>query len=145
MLEYNAKVAELEAELALEKAEAQETLIRQEGQQVRGQQRLLTGFSGAVSDVGSAFDVLAETARKVEQDASMIRYEGALEAWRARYRAWEYRSVATLRRYEGRQAKYAGKVSAYATLLTGTSAAGGYYQSQYGGSTEGQQQQQTAE
>jgi len=111
--EYNAAVAERDAETARMNAEYEAGIKRKETEKLLGRQRALYGKAGVTLE-GSPLLLMAETAAEGEMDALMIERGGKLQAQR-------YRSEATLSRMKGSAAQRAGYWGAGSTLLTGAS------------------------
>lgn len=114
--EYNAQLAEREAQ-AIE----QRTAYRQRKEAQEAERRMSTlqaglGATGAVTTVGSPLLIAAKQASEFELENLMIGYEGQTEVARAK-------SEAVMQRQKAKVAKKAGKIRAKATLLTGFSQA----------------------
>jgi len=117
--EYNAQVAERDAESARQSAEYEAGLKRREGEKILGTQRALFGKAGVTFE-GSPLMLMEQTAADVEMDALMIERGGVLTSQR-------YQSEATLSRMKGQAASRAGYYGAGTTLLTGASQAATTY------------------
>jgi len=147
--EYNAKLAEREAQVrrelaertALEEREAaatEERKLRKAGERLKAKQRALYGAAGVTFE-GSPLEVMEETASELEFDALMIRRGGQTRAQAALYggkvESQRYTAEAALSRFMGRSALLRGRSSMRAARLgmvsTGLTGAGklGY---QYG-------------
>jgi hypothetical protein len=111
--EYNAAVAERDAEVAKQNAEYEAGLKRKETERLLGRQRALYGKAGVVLE-GSPLLLMAETAAEGELDALMIERGGRLQSER-------YRTEATISNLKGKAAQRAGYYGAGTTLLTGAS------------------------
>ncbi|MCF7811450.1 hypothetical protein K9N50_10735 [bacterium] len=109
--QYNAAVAERDAEAARQSAEYEAALKRREGEKLLSRQRALYGKAG-VTFKGSPLMLMEETAADIEMDALMIERTGKLTASR-------YGEEATLSRMKGTSAQKAGYYGAGTTLLTG--------------------------
>lgn len=109
--DYNADVAEAQAQAARNKAEYNEKLHRERVQRLLSKQRALYGKSG-VEMAGSPLLVQEDTLEQGELDALAIRYGGDVEAARAR-------SAANLYKMQGRSAAASGFSRAGSTLLSG--------------------------
>jgi len=118
--EYNAQVAERQAQAATQKAAFDETARREKGRKLLATQRAASATTGAT--IGSFEPLFSQTASDTELDALAIRYGGQIESERSL-------SQAGLYRYQGKQAKRSGILSAGATLLTGGAKAYGAYKS----------------
>jgi general stress protein YciG len=119
--EFNAKVAELQAEDALQRGADEESRFRTSVRGLIGSQR--AGFAGQGVDVGSgsAADVQADAAFLGEQDAQQIQRNAEREAWGFRVEAEDRRKAADVARKGGQAAATAGKWGAAGTILGGTS------------------------
>lgn len=111
MSEYNAAVAQQNAELATQKAAYDEKLHNQEVRRFLASQRALYGKSGVVADEGSPLLVMDETVKKGAMDALAIRYGGQLESLRAK-------SAANLYNMQADNIRTAGAISAGTSLLS---------------------------
>lgn len=110
--EFNAQVAEAQAEDALTRGREDEQRFRMGVRTLIGSQK--AGFSGQNVDVhsGSAVDVQADTAFLGELDAQMIQENAQREAW-------AHRQEATASRKGGSAAATASKFGAASTILGG--------------------------
>ena len=117
--QYNAAVAERDAESARQSAQYEADLKRREGEKLLGRQRALFGKAGVTFE-GSPLLLMEETASDIEMDALMIERTGKLTSQR-------YQSEATLSRMKGASAKRAGYYGAGTTLLTGAGRAATTY------------------
>jgi len=117
--QYNASVAERDAEAARQSAAYEAGLKRKEGERILGRQRALFGKAGVTFE-GSPLLLMEETAANIEMDALMIERTGKLTGQR-------YESEATLSRMKGKSAQTTGYYGAYTTLMTGASQAIGVY------------------
>jgi len=111
--EYNAAVAERDAQAAKQNAEYEAGIKRKATEKLLGRQRALYGKAGVTLE-GSPLLLMSETATEGEMDALMIERGGTLQAQR-------YQTEATLSRMKGASAKKAGYYGAGSTLLTGGS------------------------
>ncbi|MGB8276097.1 MAG: hypothetical protein WCF16_12610 [Alphaproteobacteria bacterium] len=107
--EYNARVAQQNAELARRKAVADEQLARQRAIRILGQGRADVAKSG-ITLSGSALDVLSDSAANSELDALSIRYGGVI-------RQADATAQAALDRYQGNQRQTAAYLGAGTNLL----------------------------
>lgn len=107
--DYNAAVARQEAKYAKNRATIEEQQFRRQLEAKIGRQRTIQGMSGATG--GSNIAALERTIREGEYDAALIRYGGAVDAWRAESAANLYESSAN-------KALFAGGINAGSTLLT---------------------------
>lgn len=118
--EYNARLAEKNAQAVLEQADRDAQIVRITGQKAIGDIR--TGY--AASGVESSYDVLAESSTNVEMDALATKYAGELQAG-------NLRAEAALSRFYGKQAEIGSYFSATSQLMGG--AASGYKMTNLGG------------
>ena len=111
--EYNAKLAEQEAELvALQKVD-EERSLRQNSQRLVATQRVATAASG-VEMSGSPLQAMADAYFNTEMDALRIQYSADVAKTAAE-------AQATLTRAEGRARASAFKMQSYQSLLQGGS------------------------
>lgn len=125
--EFNAQVAELQADDALQRGREDESRIRQGVRVGIGSQR--AGFAGQNVDVGSgsAVDVQADAAYLGELDALTTRNNAMREAWGYRVEAQNYRMG-------GQQAQSASRWNAAGTVLGGATS---LYAARYGFGRQG--------
>jgi len=116
---YNAAVAERDAETARTNAAYEAGLKRKEGEKILGRQRALFAKRGVTFE-GSPLLLMEQTAADIEMDALMIERGGKVAGQR-------YQSEAVLSRMEGTAAKRAGYYGAGTTLLTGVGQAATTY------------------
>jgi hypothetical protein len=116
---YNAKVAERNAEMAKLEAETEAGRKRAETQRLLSRQRAVYGKAG-VEFEGSPLLVMEDTAAEGEMDALLIEYRGATQM-QAR------RSQADLDRMRARSARRMGWYGVGTSILGGASSAGSYY------------------
>jgi hypothetical protein len=109
LLDYNAAVAELQAQDALERGAEAEARFRERIRLTIGAQR--AGVAAQQIDVGygSAVDVQADAALLGELDALQIRQNAAREAWGYRVQAFDLRARGRITRQEGIMASLAGR------------------------------------
>lgn len=119
--EYNAQIAESQAEIRAQKASKDERLLRIKGELAKGTQRAAFGAAGLVPDSGSPLNILLDTQRSIEQDANTIRYNAALDEWGLGERANLYRTQASYARSAGSQAMTAGVMGGLTALGTSVS------------------------
>lgn len=109
--QLNAQTMEAEARIARQQGGAREEAQRRRAREVLGTMRASIGQAG-IGFGGSAADIYDQSATNAELDALNIRYESDLQAM-------GIMNQAALTRYEGKQAKRAAKISAFATILGG--------------------------
>ena len=119
--EYNAAVADLQAEDALVRGAEEESRFRTSVRGLIGKQR--AGFAGQGVEVGSgsAADVQADAAFLGELDARQIRANAQREAWGYRVEAADRRMGADVARRGGQAAQTAARWGAAGTVLGGSS------------------------
>lgn len=110
--DYNAKVAENQAQSIQNKAMYEEQIHRERVRKILSAQRSVFGASGLDTASGSPLLVREDSAMQGEMDAMAIRYGGDVEAANAR-------SAANLYRMQGRTAQTAGFIQAGGSLLSG--------------------------
>lgn len=110
--DYNAQVAELQAEQALKRGREDESRLRLQTRQTAGSQRAALAAMGIDVDDGTAGQIQDDTTYFGELDALTIRNNAALEAW-------GYRTQATDYRMQGDLAAAHGRSQALGTILTG--------------------------
>lgn len=130
---YNAKVADMNAQIserrardALERGKVEEQKKRTQAQQVLGQQRAAMAANGVDIGFGSPLDTLVDTATLGEVDALTIRSNSAREAYDYKVQAANGRADANLSRMNAKSASTGGYLNAASTILTG---AGNAYKS----------------
>lgn len=101
LAEYNAQVADIQAEDAIARGRQEESRHRTDVRVLTGSQRAAWGASGADVNSGNAVDVQADTARMGELDALTIRANAAREAWGYKVQAQDMRARGTIAQREG--------------------------------------------
>lgn len=121
-LEFNANVADLQAEDALQRGVDTESRTRQQIRGVLGAQRATLAGNGVDVGFGSAVDVQADAAYLGELDALTVRNNAAREAWGFRQAAADTRMQADIVRRGGTAAVAAGELQRQAsnTAMAGT-------------------------
>lgn len=137
LADYNAMVAELQAEDALDRGLDEEQRFRSSVRGMIGSQRAALAANNVDVGYGSALDVQADAAFLAELDVMQIRTNAAREAWGYKVQAEDYRKRGQIIRKEGDYAKLAGgealvasRIGAAGTLLT---TAGSLLMQKYGG------------
>ena len=133
LAERNAEVSEMQAKQAGERGELEEKQLRARTSRIKGEQRTAFARSGAAVDEGSSLDVLLDTAKFGEMDALTVRYNAEVEAWGYREEAEGYRGAAALSRMQRRDPWQAAATS----LLGGASQLGAAYAMQPSGGGAG--------
>lgn len=120
----NARLAELQGARELEKGAREEQKFRQRARQFQSSQRTALAASGGQL-AGSALSVLADTGMGIEQDAAMIRYNTLQDKYERDVQAVNFRNEASAARASAKNARTAGWVGGFTTLLsTGVRVAG---------------------
>ncbi len=119
MYEYNAVLAQRQAEEERAAAQYSADRQREQGETLKARQRLLYNVSG-VSPAGTPSDFLADTARKLEMDAQAIEYGGQSKGTMLELQS-------NLMRMQGGAAKRAGWWNAGSSLLGAATSISGAY------------------
>lgn len=119
LMDYNAAVAEISAEQAVEQGKVEADRYREQIEGVVGAQR--AGYAGQGVDVssGSALAVQADTAAMAEMDALQLQSNAARQAWGFKVEAYDNKKRALYARQEGVQLAAAGRAQANAQLISG--------------------------
>lgn len=115
--QQNARLAELQGERELERGAREEQRFRRQQRQFQGTQRAALAASG-VQMGGSALSVLADTAQGIEEDAAMIRFNTLQSKWERDAQAVNFINEANAARANASNAKTAGRLGVFTTLLT---------------------------
>ena len=118
--EYNAKVADVQAEDATNRGFVAADQQRARVRQIAGQQTAAMGASGTTVGEGTTGLVLDQTATMGELDARQIELNAQREAW-------GLRSQAAGARFSGALSEQAGTMGAVGSLITGGVGAYGIY------------------
>jgi len=116
-LEQNARNDEIRAKQAAEEGAQKEGVLRERGEQIKGQQNAAYGAAGITG--GSAWDVLRSTQYGIEQDAAAIQNETARTSWGYNVNAANSRNKAGQARAAGSNAMVAGVLSGASSYLGG--------------------------
>lgn len=142
---YNAAISEQNAQLAERYAEAAELKGEKDAQRQRirtgqaaGEQRASLGAAGYDLSVGTALDILSDTAAAGQIDVENIIYNSQLDALDKRADGVNFRNNAKMQRAEGRQARNAGYFDAATTLIGGASKSGMFGKGGYSTTTGSQ-------
>jgi hypothetical protein len=123
--EQNAKMADEQARDAVRRGAYDELKLRRQMQILQGQQRAMAAASGIEVDTGSPLAIQEASRKEGDQDAAIIRYNAAREAWGHGVQATNYRNAAAAARAQGKNAMTAGIIGAGTGLLsTGAEYAG---------------------
>jgi hypothetical protein len=122
MADYNAAVAELQAQDALARGEWSAERMAEEIDQVIGSQRV--GFAAGNIDVGfgSSADTQADAAALGALDISMIRANAAAEAWGFQVQSEDERNRAAIYRMGGENAERLGELGLQTAAVKGNTA-----------------------
>jgi hypothetical protein len=116
--DYNAKIAEQNAQTSWNLASAQEALQRQRARGVLGEQAAQIAESG-VTYSGSALAVAKQSAANAELDSLMIQYQGDLKARGYQAQATSEQYAGDVSRANARAARTAGWLNAGGSVLSG--------------------------
>lgn len=124
--DFNAKIADMQAQDAIERGAETESRYRTQVRGAIGTQRAGLAAQGVKVGFGSAVDVQADAAYLGELDALSIRNNAAREAWGYKMQATDLRKRAEIARKEGVYLEAAGKqtqsaynLASYGTLVGG--------------------------
>jgi hypothetical protein len=110
MMNFNAGIADWQAQDALARGRINEKRSRQQTEQTIGTQRVALASQGVDVNRGSALDVQADAAYLGELDAITIRNNAQKEAW-------GYKTQAANYRYQGSNAQREGMFGAFQTIV----------------------------
>ncbi|GHV46805.1 hypothetical protein FACS1894204_09150 [Synergistales bacterium] len=116
--EQNARLAEEQADDAVKRGGREENKFRRQISIHQGQQRALLAAAGVDIDSGSAALLQDASRNEAEEDASVIRFNAAREAWGHQVQAVDYQNAAAGARAAGRNAFTGGVIGAGASLLS---------------------------
>lgn len=117
LLDYNANVADIQAQDAVARGAQEEGVLRQRIRSTIGQQRTTFAAAGVDVGYGSTVDVQADTEMLGELDAMTARQNAAREAWGFKVQAIDLRRKAEITRREGVAFEEAGKRAQSAARL----------------------------
>lgn len=123
--EYNAKVAEQEAQDTSRKAVLEAKLQREEAIREKAKARAIYAKAGIVDTTGSPLLLQVEQAGELEKRAISTEVEGENRAMSLRAQGSAYRA-------QGASAKRAGYTSAAGSILSGVATTGSMYNQFYG-------------
>jgi len=115
----NRKIAEWQAQDAIDRGEIEEKQHRIKVSQLAGRQRSVLASNNVEVDSGSALDVLGDTAELGELDALTIRSNAEREAYGYRVSAMNQGAEAGLNRTAGANARVSGNYGTMTSLLSG--------------------------
>jgi hypothetical protein len=110
-LNFQAKQAELDAQITLQNADLQARSLRLQGRQLTGTQRTRNAISGIRLE-GTPLQVMLDSMEAVEVDAENIRKQGAFQSAQLNQQAKIYK-------LQAKDAKKASKLGAAGSLLGG--------------------------
>lgn len=110
--EFNAKIADFQAEDALERGDIAASRVRAEGRRIKGSQRVAAAAQGIDVNSGSAAEIQDDTELFSELDANTIRSNAYREAF-------GYKIDAINSRGRGEMGRLGTEFSGKMTLLTG--------------------------
>lgn len=126
--DQNAKIAERQAVTAAQNGAQEEKEMRRRGAATIGAQKTAFAASGIDSGSGSATDVINDTSSQNELDALAIRKNSANQVWGYQADQTNYKNQASASRTAAKNARTAGNLNAFGTLLSGYTS----MQSKYG-------------
>lgn len=115
--EYNAKLMRQRAVATEQAMESETEMMHDRARKLKGQQTAAAAKSGAMISSGTPLMVLAEQSAVMERDILEHRRSRMIEAQ-------QFRSGASLLKMQGKQAKRAGTIDAFSTILGGGAKAG---------------------
>jgi hypothetical protein len=116
----NQKVAEWNAQDAIERGDILEKQHRMKMSKLQGKQRSVLAAQGIELESGSALDVLQDTAYFGEMDALTIRNNAQRDSWKYKVNAQNRAAQAGLLQTQGRDAMAAANMNATSTVLNRT-------------------------
>ena len=122
---YGAKVAQQNANLAIQQANdvqeqkaQQEQQLQQQKREVRGRQMSAMAGAGIDSSTGSGLDILSDTAYNSQQDINQLEMNAAKQTWGYQQQAENYKSEASAYKASASNANMSGIISAAGTVLS---------------------------
>lgn len=115
--EYNAQVADMQADDAVARGRTAEDRHRVNVRRLIGSQRAAFANSGQDPNIGNAVDVQGDTASLGELDALTIRLNAAREAWGYKVQSIDYRARGELAEAEGKSKALGNLLSTGGSLL----------------------------
>ena len=117
MAEHNARLAELQGARELEKGAREEGKFRREARQFQGSQLAALAASGAAMS-GSPLAVLSDTAQGIEEDATTLRFNTLQNKWGFDVQQTNFLNEASSARASAKNAKTAGWIGGFTSLLS---------------------------
>lgn len=124
----NAKLAEWQAQDAIERGKEEERQHRTQVQRFLGSQRAAIAGSGFEMGDETSLSLLSDTAAQGELDALTIRSNAEREAWGYKVQGSNYQADAGLARMRGQSAASSSMWAAGSDLLSGAAKFGSTYQ-----------------
>lgn len=115
--QQNARLAELQGAEELKKGAREEHKLRQQGRQFQSSQRTAMAASGTALS-GSNLNVLADTSQGIEDDATTLRFNTLQSKYGHDMNALNFRNEASAARASAKNAKTAGWMGGFTTLLS---------------------------
>src|SRR5512146_200618 len=119
MMEYNARVAEMQARAIEQKTKFDQIRQQRKGQRVMGTLRAKLGASGAMVSEGAPLNLMADQAFELALENALIGYEGQVEAGQARSQGALYSAQGGIYGMRAKNAATAGMLGAGTSLLSG--------------------------
>jgi len=117
--EANARIARQQAEDAISRGQTEEDQLRQKATRFKASQKAAFAASGTDTTMGSAIDVITDTSFLSEQDAANVRYNASQQSLGFRQQANNYMFQARGNRAAAKNARTAGKMKMFSTLIGG--------------------------
>lgn len=115
----NAKIADHNAREEIIRGDAEQKKQKRYTQELLGKQRAAMAANNIDVTHGSALDAATDTAMLGEIDALQLKANSYNRAYDQKVTAWNYKNKAVQKDNEASNARSAGKLSAFGTLLTG--------------------------
>jgi hypothetical protein len=117
----NQKIADQNAQFALQQGAQEEAAKRQQSAQVISEQRAITAAAGIDPNQGSSMRIQGDTAALGELDAQTIRNNAARTAWGFQTQGANFGGQAALLQSQASDASSAGALGAFSSLIGGAS------------------------
>jgi hypothetical protein len=123
------RTAETQETLIQDQAARDVHMVRQRGRQIAASQRVALAANGIGGGSATAEDLARDSLSREELDEMAIRYSADMKSWETRNQgraeAWDLRNQAHFNRVAGKQARIAGTINTWSSLLGGASQAAG--------------------
>lgn len=126
-MENNAKLARVSANNATGASQAKAEESLRQNRLLQSRQIAIAAAGGGSVGEKSVQDTIARTASEGKLAADVDLYEGALRSTDLLNQAIGLENKAKITRFEGRQARQAGNIGAFSSLLTTGAKAGSFY------------------